>query len=180
MSRSIVIIRHGEKPPPGHGVELHGKHDDHSLVPQGWQRAGALVTFFWGPRAALPRPAQLIAPKYASHPSHERTHQTISPLAATLGLTIESPYATGHEKALAEAVLAERSGVTLICWEHDHLPAIARHIPTPPGTDIPKRWPDDRFDVCWCFARDGGSGLYGFSQVPQMLLPGDIDKPIGA
>jgi hypothetical protein len=178
VGRSIFIVRHGEKPPPGQGVELDGKHDEHSLVPQGWQRAGALVTFFSGPRAALAQPTQLMAPKYASHASRERTHETIGPLAAKLGLSIESPFAEGEEQELAEQVAPMTSGVTLICWEHKHLPAIAQSIPVPSGTTIPATWPGQRFDVVWCFARDPGTGSYEFSQVPQMLLAGDLDKPI--
>ncbi|MEA2409523.1 MAG: hypothetical protein QOC77_84 [Thermoleophilaceae bacterium] len=126
MDRSIFIIRHGEKPPPGHGVDAGGKQDEHSLVPLGWQRAGALATLFAGKRAA----------------SRERTHQTITPLAALLGVEIESPY-------------------------------------KPPGTAIPPSWPGKRFDVVWCFALDSDSGVYEFSQVPQMLLHGDRDTPIG-
>jgi broad specificity phosphatase PhoE len=179
MNRSIFIIRHGEKPSPGHGVDAAGEHDKHSLVPLGWQRAGALATLFAGTRAAFPEPTQLIAPRYAKHPSRERTHQTITPLAALLGLEIKSPYEKGREKKLAGKVAEATSGVTLICWEHDHIPAIAENIPTPPGTVIPASWPGARFDVVWCFARDTASGLYEFSQVPQMLLHGDCDTPIG-
>jgi broad specificity phosphatase PhoE len=179
MNRSIFIIRHGEKPPPGRGVTAAGKQDDHSLIPLGWQRAGALATLFAGSRAAFPEPTQLIAPKYAKGASRERTHETIAPLAALLRLEVESPYKEGDEKKLAGKLAAATSGVTLICWEHKHLPAIAANIPTAPGTTIPGRWPGKRFDVVWCFALDSDTGHYQFSQVPQMLLAGDRDTPIG-
>jgi broad specificity phosphatase PhoE len=179
MARSIFIIRHGEKPPPGNGVELDGTQDDHSLVPQGWQRAGALVTFFSGPRAALATPTQLIAPKYAKHGSRARTHETIAPLATLLRLDVESPFDEGEEAKLARELTSATDGVTLICWEHKHLPEIAQSIPTPKGTAIPQAWPGERFDVVWCFALDPASGLYEFSQLPQMLLAGDLETPIG-
>jgi broad specificity phosphatase PhoE len=178
MDRSIFIIRHGEKPPPGHGVELDGKQDEHSLLPVGWQRAGALATFFSGPRAALAAPTQLIAPRYAKHGARERTHETIAPLAALLGLHIETPFEEGEEAKLAAEVAAADEGVTLICWEHKHLPSIAESIPTPAGTTIPSTWPADRFDIVFCFARDDASGVYDFSQLPQMLLAGDLGTPI--
>ena len=47
----IMIIRHAEKPtttppPPLNGVTITGKQDKDSLIPRGWQRAGALVTLF--------------------------------------------------------------------------------------------------------------------------------------
>jgi hypothetical protein len=178
IGRSIFIIRHGEKPPPDAGVDVHGAPDAHSLVPYGWQRAGALATFFSGPRAALPEPTQLIAPKYTKDPSRERTHETIRPLSKLIKIELETPYPKGKEKDLATAVAAVTTGVTLICWEHDHLPTIAKNIPTPPRTVIPGTWPGGRFDVVWCFARDRETGKYSFSQVCQMLLHGDLDTPI--
>lgn len=70
--------------------------------------------------------------------------------------------------------------MTLICWDHEAIPAIANNIPTAAGTQIPQEWPDTRFDVVWCFARDPSSDEYAFSQVPQMLLSGDSDTPISA
>jgi hypothetical protein len=179
--RSIFIIRHGEKPPgkpPAAGVDLTGTKDDHSLVPTGWQRAGALATLFGGPRAAFPEPTQLIAPKYATGGDAERTHETICPLSELLGIDIETPYPEKDESELATLVAADSSGVTLICWEHKRLPTIALNIPTPSGTKIPAKWPDDRFDVVWCFALDPATGQYAFSQVAQMLLAGDKDKVI--
>ena len=180
MGRSIFIIRHGEKPPPGHGVEEDGTQDKHSLVPLGWQRAGALATFFAGPRASLAQPTVLIAPQYAKHGKRERTHETIAPLAALLGLEVTSPFGKGEEAKLGADLAAATAGVTLVCWEHTHLPAIAESIPKPAGTQIPTSWPAERFDVVWGFERDAQAGLYEFSQVPQMLLHGDLDTPIGA
>src|SRR5580693_7483053 len=55
----IYIIRHGEKPDPGppHGVDFHGRKDEHSLLPRGWQRSGALTALFGpasGPRRGPP------------------------------------------------------------------------------------------------------------------------------
>ena len=57
----IYIIRHGEKPPdrpPKHpaahsGVDFRGHQNEHSLLPRGWQRSGALAALFdptHGPR----------------------------------------------------------------------------------------------------------------------------------
>jgi len=44
----IYIIRHGEKPvkPPSSGVEFEGALNEHSLLPRGWQRSGALAVLF--------------------------------------------------------------------------------------------------------------------------------------
>jgi hypothetical protein len=42
----------------------------------------------------------------------------------------------------------------------------------------PDYWPPDRFDVIWTFTHDGGR--WRFTQVPQLLLPGDLPYPICA
>ena len=51
---AVYIIRHGEKPqdlapkhPAAHsGVDFRGKQNEHSLLPRGWQRSGALAALF--------------------------------------------------------------------------------------------------------------------------------------
>jgi hypothetical protein len=67
--------------------------------------------------------------------------------------------------------------VVLLCWEHHHIPDLARAIPTVDATTIPTVWPDDRFDVVWTFTLNP-TGRYVFGQVPQQLLPGDTDTRI--
>jgi hypothetical protein len=183
--RTIFVIRHGEKPPdepPPHGVDADGDHDPHSLVPRGWQRAGALVTLF-APclgqfRPGLRTPTQLIAPNYDKAAENERTHQTILPLSDRLKLAIESDIAEGHEHKLGKKLAEARDGVTLVCWEHKHIPAIATAIC--PNGSIPSTWPDERFDVVWSFTRDPATGAYAFEQIPQLLLHGDVSDPIAA
>jgi hypothetical protein len=79
-------------------------------------------------------------------------------------------------------VVSSNSGVVLICWEHDHIPALATALPAVPGTVIPQPWPGDRFDVIWTFTLVAGStpAQYTFSQIPQQLLSGDADTVISA
>ena len=74
------------------------------------------------------------------------------------------------------------SGVVLICWEHDHIPALASSLPAIPGTAIPQTWPGNRFDVIWTFTLvpAAGPAQYTFGQVPQQLLSGDTDTVIAA
>lgn len=74
------------------------------------------------------------------------------------------------------------SGIVLICWEHDHIPALASSLPAIPGTAIPQTWPGDRFDVIWTFTLVPGAASvqYAFGQVPQQLLSGDTDTVIPA
>ena len=197
----IYIIRHGEKPydvhaghgkhqdpDPPHGVDFEGRKDEHSLLPRGWQRSGALAALFHpasGPsRTRLRPPGTLLAPSYsdlASTIAH-RTCQTIQGLADHLGLPIHTPFEVGHEPQLAASLLNTGSGVVLICWEHHHIPTIASALPVVSGTVIPLAWPKHRYDVVWAFTLvpDAATTQYAFGQIPQLLLSGDSDSVIPA
>src|ERR1700693_1464104 len=60
LASTLMIVRHAEKPPeppaspPPFGVTPDGRQDDHSLSVRGWQRAGALATFFAPSRTTPP------------------------------------------------------------------------------------------------------------------------------
>ncbi len=64
----------------------------------------------------------------------------------------------------------------LIASQHEAIPAIAGDIL---GGDqgVPQHWKGPRFDLVWVLDRSEG-GDWSFLQVPQLLLPGDSDKPI--
>jgi hypothetical protein len=87
--------------------------------------------------------------------------QTVSPLAARLGLVVIARFAAGQERDLAREI-SGRPGVTLVAWHHEAIHEIAHNLgkvePTPPG-----HWPHDRFDMIWTFTRtrtDGDSRRY--------------------
>jgi hypothetical protein len=198
----IYIIRHGEKPddpPSGHrkhqptpappsGVDYQGTQAAHGLLPRGWQRSGALTALFNpapGPlRAGLRTPATLLAPSYGdpAKTTAHRTYQTIQDLAGRLGLMIGTPFEAGHEPQLAASLVSGYSGVVLICWDHDRIPALAAALPAAPGAAIPGKWPGHRFDVIWAFTLLPGADQvqYAFTQVPQQLLSGDTNTTIPA
>lgn len=186
----IYIIRHAEKPlkPPLSGVDYQGSQNEHSLLPRGWQRSGALAALFhpdFGPlRAGLRTPTVLVAPSWG-HPGKtaaHRSYQTIQGLSEHLGLPITSRYAQGEEQQLADNLMSDHSGVVLICWEHKHIPLIASALPLVGGTAIPHKWPGHRYDVIWSFTRvpESGPARYAFGQIPQRLLAGDAETVIGA
>jgi hypothetical protein len=197
-----MIIRHAEKPPeppaspPPFGVTPDGRQDDHSLSVRGWQRAGALATFFAPFQSAPPRvrtPQFIYAVKVDSDDDKlhdaagakigtkgKRAQQTVTPTADKLGTlaTLNFTFDKGDEAAMITSALA-CPGVVLICWVHENIPRIASHIPANPTTPVAVAWPVDaqgygRFDVVWRFEFDPTSGTYRFSQVSQMLLAGDL------
>lgn len=180
----IMVIRHAEKPadtPPPQGVDVDGDADPESLIPLGWQRAGALACLFAPARGPLQAP-QLAVPQVVfaagvGHHSHsERPSQTVSAVGARLGITTNTSYLKGDETAMVEAAMAS-DGVVLICWQHEAIPGIANQI-VGNDTTVPQSWPGSRFDMVWVFDLDAGSGTYSFSQVPQLLLAGDSPDPI--
>ncbi len=176
----IMVIRHGEKPTaPGEtGFAADGTPHHDALTIRGWQRAGALVALFDPAEGrlcrGLRRPDRIYAAKAEPAGRHLREEETVSPLAAKLGLRVHSHHPV-PDIARVAAEIAPLPGATLVCWEHKVLPSIVDGLgavhPTPPAA-----WPGERFDVVWVFTRRGAG--WDFTQVPQLLLAGDSPDPI--
>src|SRR5215217_6893449 len=184
----IMIIRHAEKPPtnpPPNGIDIDGEQNSDSLIPQGWQRAGALVVLFAPSRGEL-QDSKLATPNYifASAISDEgkgtdegnRPEETITPLLAKLNLIGNFDYPKSKGSDLAKAAM-NCNGIVLISWPHGQIPALANDIPLSKNNKhtIPQKWPGTRFDIVFVFDLDKNSNKEGyiFHQVPQLLLAGD-------
>ncbi|MFJ9696046.1 hypothetical protein [Kitasatospora sp. NPDC101183] len=167
----VMIIRHGEKPTGDqNGRDENGKKDGKSLTERGWSRANALPGLFAPPAPGLRTPARILAaadqgPLAGAH----RMRQTVTPLAAKLGLTIDTTHAESQEGELAAAALAGAQPV-LICWEHSRISRIVEALGAS-GSGAPASWPD-RFDLVWVLSRPAG-GAWTFQEVRQHLLDGD-------
>jgi broad specificity phosphatase PhoE len=178
----IMVIRHAEKPNGEPGVMPDGSENAEALTATGWKRAEALVGLFAPADGRFTNP-HLATPQtiFASGVSEEepslRPQQTVTPLAEKLGLHIRTDFPRGDEAELVEAAVAI-GGVVLIAWQHEDIPDIAGDIL---GSDqgVPEHWKGHRFDLAWVFDRPDGGDRWTFIQVPQLLLPGDSDKPIG-
>lgn len=179
----VMLIRHAEKPsddPVIAGVSEDGSENKNELAVKGWQRAGALCHFFTllGPRAAaagLATPKFLFATAVTRPDASLRPRNTITPLSRVLGCAINADFDLGQESDVAAAAL-QCDGPVLICWEHRMLPNIAHAIPGATAQLPAGSWPSTRFDVVWLL-KPGPSG-WVFSQVPQLLLGGDLDQSI--
>ena len=175
----VMVIRHGEKPDGSDpGVDAQGNKDNSSLTETGWERANRLVDLF-DPVPGPPRPG-LATPKaiYAAGANDAgeglRPRETVMPLAARLGLTLDTSYGAGDEKKLVQQVITQ-PGPTLISWQHGEIPDIAKAFPSVTPKP-PSDWPDDRFDIVWTFTRTADG--WQFAQVPELVLPGDQDTDI--
>lgn len=179
-----MLIRHGEKPadppikPPPHGVDHEGRHSKHSLLPKGWQRAGALAAIFAdGPGDPLAAPEAIFAPDYSRETQFHRTFETVTPLAHRLNLAIQTPVKKGEESRLVTDFLTKTPGVAMVCWEHHHLPTLAQEFAAAVGvkTDalpaVARFWPEDDFWSILVFT--SGHDGYDVTVTSQAALPGD-------
>jgi hypothetical protein len=209
----IMVLRHAEKPGTYHGTQydgvnltgdIAGTDGGKHLIVTGWQRAGALVTLFappWGPQHGLDTPAHLFASDPESGdgaaddagPS-QRPYETLTALAAKLGLTTDTHYKKSHYDKMVAKALAQ-DGTVLIAWQHEDIPlqnkaglpgisqSILTQTQTPDGKfNIPQTWPSGpqgaRYDLIFVFDRPAGSGpIVKFSLVAEMLLAGDAPAP---
>jgi hypothetical protein len=206
----IMVIRHAEKPGNYNGVRysgvnhlgtISGDTGKNHLVTLGWERAGALVTLFappWGPKtSALASPQFLFAsdpvPKHGDDAGDDgpsqRPYETLTPLAARLGLEIDTTHRKSKYAEMVTAALA-CDGVVLIAWQHQDIalktktgdPGISQEILTQTTTkqifDVPANWPTGsdgaRYDLVFVFDRPKGTGpITDFVVVPQQLRVGD-------
>jgi hypothetical protein len=209
----IMVIRHAERPGTYDGTQyfgvnptgdIAGKNGSKHLIAAGWQRAGALVTLFappWGPKPGLDTPAYLFASNPESDSSDaddvgpsQRPYETLTPLAAKLGLTIDTHDKKSHYDKMVTKAL-DRDGAVLIAWQHEDIPlltkdgqpGISQSILTQTDTsagkfNIPQTWPSGpqgaRYDLVFVFDRPAGQGpIESFSLIAQMLLTGDAPPP---
>ena len=178
MAKRIMIIRHGEKPSKKDsikGISLSGFRSKNELSARGWQRSGALIRFF-NPimgdvfsDPALRKPDVILAEDPKGHIKSQRPLHTIESLAISLRKKPVLRYTKGQEQRLVEFAKAQ-PGVVLICWEHSAIIDIANLL-LGDSEACPQHWPGDRFDLVWIF--EARQKSWKFSQVPQLLLPGD-------
>jgi hypothetical protein len=204
-TRKIMLIRHGEKPavpPPPPGMDANGNPDPKSMTAQGWKRARLLVSLFdphhGKVRNGLAHPTALFASKI-SDDEGKRPMETLQPLATALhlpidqsygsskivskvnsmtaagGFTIALGYGASEIPQLVRAMIAT-GGSVLVAWRRGDIPTIASEIA--PAAAIPGHWPAARYDVVWVFDLNDDGTTYRFSQIPQLLLPGDLTATI--
>ena len=188
------------------GFDLVGDTDPtsqgDSLISMGWARAGGLIRLFASPTSPLVTPDCI----YTSSPGEDadtgkahsqRPYQTTLPLAAMLNFdqtTFDSTFSKKHFPDMVTAALKQSQSNVLICWQHEDILTSTKSDPPnhsivdellrqtksdPTNLNLPKNpWPGSRFDMVLVFTRDIATGhLTSFSQVPQMLLPGDSSTP---
>ena len=93
-----------------------------------------------------------------------------------LGIDVDLRFVKGQEADLA-AALSRIDGVTLVCWQHEDIAAIANAlIPQPRG--VPDHWPGDCCNVVFCFDRAEAGAAWTFQQFVPVMLKGDRSTPL--
>ncbi|MBP7001961.1 hypothetical protein [Amaricoccus sp.] len=187
----IIVIRHAQKPtrkPKRIGVREDGTGDAESLTVRGWQHAGALAAAFAGTGSGAGdtlagRPDVIFASgagkkrvriggrEVTVGSRSRRPQQTVGALAEALKLVPVTTHTKGEEQALVADALG-RTGVVLICWQHQRIAAIGNLI-VGDDTTVPQRWPEDRYDLVYVFDRVGDD--WSFRQLAHerlVVLPG--------
>jgi hypothetical protein len=178
-----MVIRHAEKPDGlDAGINVTGTESAHDLIVRGWQRAGALTVLF-GPTFGPLQNTSLDTPQFlfASNDTSHRPIDTITPLSMKLGVEIDTSFDEDKETNMVAAA-KQCDGVVLIAWQHGKIPAIADAILENPSLidSVPTKWPGHRFDIVWVFDLDMNAKppAYTFTQVPQLVLAGDLPSVI--
>lgn len=156
--QTVVVIRHGEKPPAGLGL----------LTARGLNRALLLADWF---TANFPPPDALFAPdpsvRWAElHGDGQRYDfvralLTIGPTAVRFGVPVDTQVPVFDAGRLADRLLAEeyRDAVIYVAWEHTRIVELAEVMlarfgrPGEPRSTVPS-WSNEDYDMVFIFTID--------------------------
>ncbi|KAJ6781805.1 hypothetical protein PWT90_06437 [Aphanocladium album] len=131
---TVYFIRHGEKPDDG----------GNGLSAAGVKRAQCLRNVF-GHNSGYDI-EYIMAQTPKSDGKRARPLDTVKPLAADLGLSVDTHCDRDDPKCVKKAVKNYKgNGNILICWEHKALRDLAEEL----GADNAEDYPGDRFDLIW-------------------------------
>jgi phosphohistidine phosphatase SixA len=142
----IILMRHADKP---------NDPDDEDLSQAGFARAEHLVTYI---PQTFGKPDDIMASAHSKHSN--RPTETVTPLAASLGINVEHDFENDDFEDLVDEIFSEAEfhGKTIvICWHHGKLPAIAALLGAPAGS-YPDPWPEDTYNLILDFHYDPNSG----------------------
>jgi hypothetical protein len=162
----VLIIRHAENPPNGHGLSARGH-----------ERAEAYKDYFQNFRIdGERRQPEAVLVAADSKQSH-RPRLTVEPFAKAANLPIDNRFANKEPADLTAELRANYQGkVILVCWHHGQIPALLHALGAAPETLLPDgKWPKTVYDWVIMVSFDGNGRLIPEStrRITEHLLPGD-------
>jgi broad specificity phosphatase PhoE len=162
----VLIIRHAEDPPNGHGLSARGE-----------QRAEAYIKYFLnftvGSKRLEPNAVVVAADSKQSH----RPRLTVERFAKAAKLPIDRRFANKQPADLAAELRANYQGkVILVCWHHGQIPALLRALGAGPESLLPNgKWPKTVYDwvIMLSFDENGRLIPEGTRRINEHLLQGD-------
>jgi hypothetical protein len=142
----IVIIRHGEK-----------SNDDNNLSCKGLNRSWLLPAVVYR-KFGIPSKIYVPSIEARSTTKHLRMMQTVTPLAVTYHVQINTRYDENDYDRIAKALSRER-GLVVVAWEHGAIQPII-HALVPSAGNI--RWRDDDYDTICIISFKGGKPFLTF------------------
>ena len=167
-SATLLVIRHAEK---------SGDADDTGLTSAGQARAQAYVVYFQRlivDSVRVAAPSWLIAK--ADEAESRRARLTLEPLAAALGLPIDTDLREEQTRQLAQRLREDSrydGATTLVCWSHKHLPKLVKALGAPKSLLPGEEWPEDVFDWLLRLDYDAAGQLAAATRHEQRLMFGD-------
>lgn len=150
---TIVILRHGEKPPAGLG----------QLSCQGLNRSLALPRVLlarYGKPTAIYAPNPSIQKKDLGVPyAYIRPLATIEPLAIQIGMPVNVSWGMSDIEPLAETLLSQADGLQLVAWEHHLGKELAKLLLAKSGADkdVVPEWAGEDFDSLYVVRISSGT-----------------------
>jgi hypothetical protein len=160
----IILIRHADEPD-----DPNNPH----LSPAGVKRAEQLVSFVTTD-SAMTRfgvPVAVFATRTTKHGNGQRTQETVTPLARTLRLAVQTPFQAKDFAALAKRILLDPgyAGKTvLICWNHEEIPQLARALGIKPE---PPKWKAKVYDLVYVITYHDGKAALATSRYGGGVAP---------
>ncbi|OCL01205.1 hypothetical protein AOQ84DRAFT_393826 [Glonium stellatum] len=150
---TVYLIRHGEKPDNGNGLNAEGQQRAQCLrsafgasspynighIMAQTPKSGMSFIFSTGYRVSF-------VPIDRQHGSRQRPYDTVAPLSSDLGLTVDISCDRDDPGCVKDVVDGyQGNGNILICWEHDALHDIVKKL----GDSDAPDYPDDSFNLIW-------------------------------
>ncbi|KAJ5151654.1 hypothetical protein N7492_009949, partial [Penicillium capsulatum] len=130
---TVYLIRHGEKPDDGNGLNA-----------QGMQRAQCLREVFGSKSEYEIGYIMAMTPK--DNGKRTRPLDTVKPLAADLGFKVDTSCDRDDPGCVKDVVdKYDGKGNILICWEHHALTDIVKKL----GDKDAPEYPSSSFDIIW-------------------------------